>query len=173
MAQTHGDTNLPEIAEVVLAVVWPSLGATRAGRLIGRAASLPCGWGVFALGSLLLVLWLPLALAVFFWLRMPYLCRRYMLTTRRVVVVRGLRKTFQHGIALDQFDQIDIEVLPGQQWLRCGELIFRRGQDTLLRLSGVPHPHVFRRSCLNAQQVILATARATQQRQTAAEHARG
>jgi len=157
--------------EVVILAVRPSIGATRLGRLVGQAASLSNGWGVFTLGNLLAVLLMPVALALFFWLRLPGVCRRYMLTTRRAVIGRGLRNVCQQSIALEEFDQIGIDVLPGQQWLRCGEVIFRRGQTELLRFSGVPSPEVFRRNCLRVQQAILAVARTTQQQQALSGHA--
>jgi hypothetical protein len=157
--------------EVVILAVRPSIGATRLGRLVGQAASLSNGWGIFTLGNLLAVLLMPAALALFFWLRLPGVCRRYMLTTRRAVIVRGLRNVCRQSIALEEFDQIDVVMLPGQQWLRCGEVIFRRGQAEILRFSGVPCPNVFRRNCLRVQQAILATARAKQQQQAFAGHA--
>jgi len=159
-----------EIEEVVILTIRPSIGATRLGRLVGQAASLSNGWGVLTVGNLLAVLLMPVALALFFWLRLPGLCRRYMLTTRRAVIGRGLRNVCQQSIAMDEFDQIDVEVLPGQQWLRCGEVIFRRGHRQLLRFSGVPCPEVFRRNCLTVQQAILAAARAKQQQQALAGH---
>ncbi|MCD4728242.1 MAG: PH domain-containing protein, partial [Pirellulales bacterium] len=68
----------PEVTEVTCKVVWPTIGATRAGRLVGRLAAVRFGVGeFFTLGKLLAVASIPLSLAVFAWQLMPFVCRRY------------------------------------------------------------------------------------------------
>lgn len=116
---------------------------------------------MFRLGNLLALLTLPVSLAVFFWQLMPRVAQRYALTSHRVVICRGLRAVVSHSIRLDQFDAIDVEVLPGQEWLRCGELVFRRQGAEVFRLSGVPHPEAFRQTCWKARRALLAFASAT------------
>ena len=56
---------------------------------------------------------------------------------------------------LDGFDAIDIELLPGQDWLHAGELVFRRDGSEVFRLSGVSRPEVFRQVCLKARRALL------------------
>src|SRR3990172_4778113 len=114
-----------ELAEVTCKVVWPTIGATRAGRLVGRLAAVRLGWGeFFTLGKLLAVATIPLSLAVFCWQLMPYVCRRYTLSNRRIIIRKGLMAVDGRWISLDDFDSIDIEVLPGQDWLHAGDLVF-------------------------------------------------
>ena len=117
-----------ELAEVTCKVVWPTIGATRAGRLVGRLAAMRLGLGeFFTLGKLLAVATIPLSLAVFGWQLMPCVCRRYTLTNRRIIIRKGLMGVDGRWISLDEFDSIDIEVLPGQEWLHAGDLVFRHG----------------------------------------------
>jgi hypothetical protein len=145
-----------ELAEVTCKVVWPTIGATRAGRLVGRLAAVRLGWGeFFTLGKLLAVATIPLSLAVFCWQLMPYVCRRYTLTNRRIIVRKGLMPMDQRWIELDDFETIDVEVLPGQGWLHAGDLIFRRGGNEVLRLQGVSRPEVFRHVCLTVRNAFV------------------
>jgi hypothetical protein len=77
--------------------------------------------------------------------------RRYTLTNRRVVIQRGLRTVEESWVELDRFDSIEVEVLPGQEWYKAGNLLFRRGQIETFRLDGISRPETFRQTCLKAQ----------------------
>jgi hypothetical protein len=144
-----------EIAEVSCKVVWPTIGATQAGRLVGQLAAVRTGWGeLFSLGRLLAVATIPLSLAVFFWQLMPYVCRRYTLSNRRIIIRKGLMPVDERWIGLDEFDRLEVEVLPGQQWLHAGELVFYCAGSEVFRLSGVSRPEVLRHVCLTAQNAL-------------------
>jgi hypothetical protein len=86
---------------------------------------------------------------------MPFVCRRYTLTNRRIIIRRGLRTIDGPWISLDEFESIRIEILPGQKWLRAGDLVFLRGGVQVLRLPGVSHPEAFRQICLTAQTALI------------------
>ncbi len=146
-----------ELTEVPCKVVWPTIGATSLGRLVGRLASVRLGWGeFFTLGKLLALATLPLSLAVFGWQLTPYGCRRYMLTNRRIIIRKGLMAVDQRWISFDDFDTIDIEVLPGQEWLHAGDLVCRHGDVEVLRLAGIPRPEAVRQVCLNMRSALLS-----------------
>jgi hypothetical protein len=146
-----------ELTEVPCKVVWPTIGATALGRLVGRLSAIRLGWGeLFTLGKLLAVATLPLTLLVYFWQLTPYGCRRYMLTNRRIIVRKGLMAVDQRWIGFEEFDAIDIEVLPGQEWLHAGDLVLRRGGVEVLRLAGVPRPESVRQVCLNMRSALLS-----------------
>ncbi|MBN2024896.1 MAG: PH domain-containing protein [Pirellulales bacterium] len=146
--------------ETTIAVRWPTIAATSAGRWVGRLAAWPLGVGrVFTLGTLAATLTIPVSLAIFCWQLMPYVCRRYRLTDRRIIVEKGLSAVEGESIGLDAFDAIDVDVLPGQAWLRAGDLVFRRGSAEVFRLAGVPHPAPFRHACLAAQQSLTLIGR--------------
>ena len=155
-----------ELAEVTCKVVWPTIGATRAGRLVGRLAAVRVGLGqFFTLGKLLAAACIPLSVAVFGWQLMPCVCRRYALTNRRIIIRKGLMGIDGRWINYDDFDSIAIEVLPGQDWLHAGDVVFRRGELEVLRLAGVSRPEVFRQVCLTGQTALLSV-RTIVQRQT-------
>ena len=153
-----------DLAEVTCKVVWPTIGATRAGRLVGRLADVRLGFGqFFTLGKLLALATIPVSLAVFCWQLMPYVCRRYALTNRRIIIRKGLMPVDEHWVNLDEFEAIDVEVLPGQQWLHAGNLIFRHGGQEVLRLSGVSRPEIFRHVCQTSRDALLSVRNVVQQ----------
>jgi hypothetical protein len=146
-----------ELTEVTCKVVWPTIGATRAGRFVGQMAAVSLGWGeFFTLGKLLVLATIPISLAVFGWQLMPRVCRRYALSNRRIIIRRGLMPVDERWISLDEFDTVDVEILPGQQWLHAGEIVFKRGGCEVLRLSGVSRPEVFQHVCQTAQSALLS-----------------
>jgi len=144
-----------DLAEVPCKIVWPTIGATAAGRLVGRLSDVRFGIGqFFTLGKLLALATIPISATVFFWQLMPYVCRRYVLSNRRIVVRKGLMPADERWIALDEFDAIDIDILPGQQWLHAGDLVFRRGGREIFRLPGVSRPEIFRHTCQTVQTAL-------------------
>src|SRR3972149_1069936 len=102
MKQAIAGVAAPESEEVTAMVVWPSIAATPAGRLVGRLAAVGVGVGrFFTLGKLLAVAFIPLALAAFAWKLMPFVARRYRLTNRRIVIQKGLSAVDERSIGLD------------------------------------------------------------------------
>ncbi len=140
-----------ETREVTIMTVFPTLGATASGRLMGRLCEVRTGFGFFNLGKLFALLLIPFAIGLFFFMLMPFVIRRYRLTNRRIVVQRGLTAVDERWVDFDRFDAIDVEVLPGQEWFPAGDLVFRRGNIETFRLAGVSRPETFRRTCLSAR----------------------
>jgi hypothetical protein len=97
---------------------------------------------------------IPLSLAVFFWQLLPFVARRYRVTDRRIVVQKGLGAVEERSLRLDQFDTVEVQILPGQEWLRTGELVFGRAGQEVFRLQGVPSPEPFRRMCQEVQSAL-------------------
>jgi hypothetical protein len=154
----------PDLDEVDSMTIWPTIGAHPLGRLIGRLCANKIGVGeFFTLGKVWTLVTIPLSLVVFFWQLMPYICRRYTLSNRRIIIRRGLQPLDAKWVDLDGFDTITIEVLPGQEWLHSGELIFKRGGSKVLHLSGVSRPAVFRHVCLDAQKVFLCVRKVVEE----------
>ena len=152
-------------AERISKVVWPTIGAFGCGRLVGQLSAVRVGVGrVFTLGNLFALATIPVSLCVFAWQLMPGIMRRYCLTNRRIVVLKGLTRVDERSIGLDEFDAIDIRVLPGHDWLRTGEMIFLRDGQEAFRLAGVPRPHTFREICLKQQTSLLAVRNVVRQR---------
>jgi hypothetical protein len=144
-----------ETREVTVMTVFPTLGATPAGRLIGQLCGVKAGFGFFNLGKVFAVLLIPAAIGLFVVSLLPGVIRRYRLTNRRVVVQKGLRAIDERWVDFDRFDTINIEVLPGQEWFPAGDLVFMRGPIETFRLLGVSRPETFRRTCLSARRGYL------------------
>lgn len=144
-----------EVREVTIMTVFPTLGATAPGRLIGRLCSIQVGYSIFTLGNIFAVLLIPVAIGLFAAMLLPFAIERYKLTNRRVIVQRGLQAVDERWVDFDRFDTIEVEVLPGQEWYPAGDLIFRKGAVETFRLAGVSRPETFRHTCLSARRGYL------------------
>lgn len=142
----------PELTEATVMIVYPSLASMGIGRFLGQQYLIRVGVGVFTLGNLIALASIPLVVPLFFWMINPITGRRYRLTNRRLIIERGVQGIPEQWVELDRFDNIEVDVLPGQQWYPAGNLIFRKGQIETFRLLGVKRPETFR-------QTILKTAR--------------
>ena len=177
MKQAIAGVAPPELEEVTVMAVWPSISALAGGRAWGRLYGIDAGrglmpWGLTA-GKLIAFASIPLVLPAYFLLRLPGaglpgtklwwsnpLCRHYRLTNRRLVIEHPLGGEEVRSIALDDFDTVEVVVLPGQRWYSSGELIFRKGQIETFRLSGVPRPETFRQTCLKARNGFVGVSKA-------------
>jgi hypothetical protein len=147
---------MPEVRERKVMTVWPGIGAFGPGRWVGQMAGVRLGYGFFTFGKVLAVAMIPIALAVYAWRLLPGVCRRYTLTSRRVMVQLGLSAKDGPSLDLHGFDVIEVVVLPGQDFLHSGDLAFKREGKEVFRLHGVSRPGVFRRVCLKARNAIPA-----------------
>ena len=163
----------PTLEEVTIMTVWPSVAATGYGRWWGRRYANQIGVRLFGipltLGHLVALLSVPLILPIYFHMlvpRLPFIvfgkvnrsCRRYRLTNRQVLIEPGLGGPAIESVALDRFDDIQIEVVPGQAWYYAGDLRLCLGQTEILRLPGVPRPETFRRACLKVRGAYVSVA---------------
>jgi hypothetical protein len=179
----------PESGEVTIMNVWPSVSALNGGRFWGRLYANRSGFtlaGVpITVGRIIALLSIPLVLPIYFLMLLPcfiYLpvkvgryrriyfsnpwALRYRLTNRRVIVER-LSGEEDASVSLDNFDNIEVVVLPGQEWYPAGELIFRKGTVETFRLSGVPRPETFRQTCLKAQRSHASVKKAVERQPVA------
>lgn len=152
--------------ETLITTTWPTIGATTIGRWVGQLSGMRFGWGFFRLGKIWAVATIPVSLTVFFWQLMPWICRRYTLTNQRAIIQLGLSATNGPAVGLNDFDEIAVEILPGQAWLHAGDLVFRSQGKEVLRFAGVVRPEIFRQTCLKAQAATLI-GRPLPQRSTA------
>lgn len=150
---------VPNPPERILARFWPSIGTCRLGRAIGRWSEI--SWHrspALPVGLLLALLVVPLAFGVYFWIRLPGRYRRYLLTDRRITILQGFAGKIQEAIGWEEFDEIRLEILPGQRGLRCGDVVFIRAGQSVLCLRSVPLPETFQALCLRIQRTLLAVA---------------
>jgi len=154
MNKTENAPTTPERESKVM-TVWPGIGSMAIGRGVGQLAGNRLGYGFFTLGKILALVTIPVSLAVYFWRLMPWICRRYTLTNRRLIIQLGLTAKDGPSIGLDEFDAIEVAILAGQDWLHAGELVFKRNGKEVFRLSGVSRPAAFRQVCLKARNALI------------------
>ena len=170
MEETVADKLPKNLEERELTTIWPTIGAYALGRVVGQLGAIPLGLGPLTVGNLLALLTIPITLAIYGWQLMPYVCRRYTLTDRQILIQRGLAKLHtEEAIALDEFDSIEINVLPGQAWLHSGDLVFKHQNQPVLRLRSVLRPEIFRHTCLTARETLVQFNEIIQQQAAAAE----
>ncbi|SVE39387.1 uncharacterized protein METZ01_LOCUS492241 [marine metagenome] len=158
-----------QLDEVTTMAVWPTITGPpfrTLGCLLGRLYSINIGIGpILTIGNLFALLSIPLVLFLFVHTLVPGLCHRYRLTNRRVIVERKRLSwtadwAEEAAVSLDKFDEIDIQVVPGQHWFPAGDLIFRDGKTERLQLLGVSRPETFRQTCLKSGQSHVGVKRA-------------
>jgi hypothetical protein len=147
----------PELGEVTIMIVWPSIAASPAGCFVGRLCGMKAGFGkFFTVGKLNALLCIPIAVTLFALSLSPWDARRYKLTNRRIVVLKRPQGVEVESVPLDGFDSIEVRVREGQEWYPAGDLIFRKGPVEVLTLPGVPRPETFRQTCLKAHLAYVA-----------------
>jgi hypothetical protein len=152
MTQAITGVSPPAAKETTVMITWPSLGGSALGQTLGGFYSIRAGFGnILTIGNLIALASIPLALPLFFLNILPWSCRRYRITNRRIVVEKGLIAKVDKEVSLDNFDAVAIEVLSGQAWYPCGNLIFSKNKIETFRLDGVRDAESFRQACLKTQ----------------------
>lgn len=169
MTQAIAGVAPPDVSEVTVMEVWPSIAKFSLGRVLGQMFAMNAGIYVFTVGNLLALVTIPLSLALYFYRLKPSFFGLhlhgglYRLTNRRVMALRNEVVfhdrfpfvKFKFGVPtkavdLDRFDSIEIEELPGHRWFAAGDLVFRRQGVETFRLEGVSRPEPFRHTCLKS-----------------------
>jgi hypothetical protein len=154
----------PDVAEAVVMQVWPSISASAPGRLLGNLYQVP-----FLLRVPIVLVTLPLVILLY---ALPqHRLVRYTLTTRRILIQKGIRPQPRQDLALDELDEVRVSVRPGQGFFRAGDLeLIKEGQVALL-LPGVQCPETFRRNILatrDAYKRVMQVQRAKQEEKPSA-----
>lgn len=166
MKQAIAGISPPEQEEVDIMTVWPSVACRGLGRRLGTLYQIrfPDVY-IFRLGNLLALLLIPVSLALYFSRILPFVGQRYTLTNRRIVVRTGLTGAEKSGatsISLDEFDDIRITCLPGDDWYDSGNLEFYRQDTKVGQLLGVSRPEAFRSTCMKARSGFVGVQAALQ-----------
>jgi hypothetical protein len=158
-----------QLGEVTVMTVWPSLSATKFGRIWGRLFAIDAGFRLFGVpltvGRLFALLSIPFMVGLYFAMRLPIpglknpLSWHYRLTNRRVVMEHPFGGEIK-AVSLDRFDAIDVVVQRGQVWFKAGDLVFRQGATETFRIWGVPRPETFRQTCLKAHMSFVGVQQA-------------
>lgn len=157
----------PDVAEAVVMQVWPSISASAPGRLLGNLYQMP-----FLLRVPIVLVTLPIVLLLYALPRHRLV--RYTLTTRRVIVQKGIRPQPRQDLALDELEGVRVAVRPGQAFFRAGDLELIKDGQVALVLPGIQCPETFRRNILatrDAYKRVMQVQRAKQDEPSAAMNA--
>jgi hypothetical protein len=139
--------------ETIIESVFPSIAASGLGQMIGRICdSIPLKINGIKLSYLLFA---PLLapLGAIGYLKFKVFDPQYVLTNRALQVRSAQGNRMISQVALNDIDNIAIDVLPGQEFFKAGDMqVLNSRQETILRLQGVPRPERFRQVVLDARE---------------------
>jgi hypothetical protein len=130
----------PQLGEAMIREAFPSVAqsglSALAAKLMRTVVLAPLGWLLLA----------PLFLKSI----APFVCTRYTLTNRRLMIRRGLKPHPVKEIALADIDEVRLVPESYNTFYRCGTLeVLAKGQ-VALTLPAVPEPEGFRHAVVNA-----------------------
>ncbi len=132
----------PELGEAIVREVRPTVLASSTGvpklarQLMRTIVLAPLGW---------------LLLAPLFALKiMPFVCRRYTLTNRRLMVQKGLKPSPVEAVELREIDDVRVVEDTRDEFYHSASLEILSGGKVALTLPGVPEPEGFRWAIRNA-----------------------
>jgi hypothetical protein len=131
--------------ETIVEELYPSIAATAIGDFMHRLLdSIPTRvWGLKISNVLFGPLVAPLAVLVYFWMKV--FGARYVLTNRAVKIVRALGYQLYESVPLTQIASISVDPDSIQTFYQTGDIrLTGSGGQTLMLLRGVPRPERFR-----------------------------
>jgi hypothetical protein len=131
----------PQNAEARIRMAWPSVQAFPAVAHLGRRLTLSIFLAPLA--------WLLMA-PFYFRKILPFLATRYMLTNRRLMIMRGLKPTMAQEVSLADIDDVKIVKDGNSTFFRAANIEIVSGDKVVLTLRGVPGPEAFREAVRNA-----------------------
>jgi hypothetical protein len=132
----------PQLAEARIREEWPTvLGispglATLGRKLVQTVVLLPLG----------LLLLAPLFLKKIG----PFVCRRYTLTNRRLMIQKGLKPAPVEEVPLSAIDDVRLDAAGVDPFYVSGTLEVLSAGKVIMTLPGTPEPEGFRQAILNA-----------------------
>jgi hypothetical protein len=131
----------PQLAEVQIRDLWPSVTAFAGPAAIGKKLMqsiflAPLGW----------FLLLPLYFAKI----MPFIAKRFRLTNRRLMICRGLMAKPTRQIELSRIDDVRLVESSYDTFYRAGTLEIISGGQVAMKLEACPFPDSFRIAILSA-----------------------
>ncbi|MGH7173292.1 MAG: PH domain-containing protein [Gemmataceae bacterium] len=134
----------PQLAETMIREVWPTVRNVSAA-VAGLSATLMRSMFLAPLGWMFNILLFGRKFA-------PFLCQRYTLTNRRLMVQRGWKPAPVQEVALADIDEVRLLADSYDAFYRSGDLQVLSGDKEVLKLVGVPEPESFRLAIVNAVQ---------------------
>jgi len=132
----------PQLGEGRIREAWPSLlGVAPGAALLGK--KLVQSWVLTPVGWLVLAPLFALKLA-------PFVCKRYTLTNRRLMIRKGLRPAPVSEVPLEQIDDVRLDPAKVDPFFVSGTLEVISNGQVVMTLPGVPEPEGFRHAVINA-----------------------
>lgn len=142
----------PQLGEALIREAWPTVaGLSPALASLGKSLT-----RTFILAPLGFLLLLPLFALKF----APFICRRYTLTNRRLMIQRGLKPAPAEQVALADIEDIRFDPKAVDPFFISGTLEILSKGRVVLTLPGVPEPEGFRQTILNARSAWVPSAHA-------------
>ena len=139
--------------EAEIMTVYPSIAAYGLGRILGSIYEcVPLRIMGVKLSNLLFVLpTAPIPALLYFMQKATG--QKYVLTNRSFQIWHALGSRKITQVALSDITDVIIRIQPGQEFYKAGDLILvgGKGNDELMTLAGVPYPHIFRQTILEAR----------------------
>jgi hypothetical protein len=132
----------PELGEAMIREAFPAVvdrmgWLARAGKgLVRTVFAAPFGFALLAIPFLLKFA--------------PFICKRYTLTNKRLMVRRGWKPKPRQEIPLADIDEVRYDPTSADSYFRSGTLEVLGKGEVRLRLTNVPEPEGFRQAVLNA-----------------------
>ena len=133
----------PQTREALVREAWPTVAGFNPG-LAALAKKLMQTYILAPVGFLVLLPLFMLKLA-------PFLCRRYTLTNRRLMIQRGFKPAPTHQVALADIDEVRFEPNDVDAFYVSGTLAIVSKGQVVLTLPGVPEPEGFRQTIISAR----------------------
>jgi hypothetical protein len=144
----------PPARQAITGLMPPSLGEARirvAFAALPGVAAAPAGLAKMLTRTYVLAPLAWLIQAPLFGLKFaPFVCKRYTLTNRRLMIQRGWKPEAVQEVPLTEIDEVRIGPGGVDTFYLSGDLeVIARGQ-VVMRLPGVPEPEGFRQAVMNS-----------------------
>lgn len=141
-------------SEAEIMTIYPSVACFGLARFLARALYeiLPLKINGVKLSYILFVLpTFPLPLLMYVWLKV--FGQKYTLTNRSVQKWKSLGSHKVTQVSLTDITAVEIRELPGQKFYKAADLVLIGGKsnDELMTIAGVPYPHIFKQTILEAR----------------------
>ena len=147
-----------QVERTVIAV-WPSIAATRTGRMIGAlieaAPKLRLPLLKFNLALAPSLLLAPMAALIY--LQLKFVGRRYTVTSKRVLIQGSLTRRLFAEVPLENIAEVAVAPYQdGQEFYKSADIVLQgdSGQE-LLRMEAVTRPGVFRQNILESRDALV------------------
>lgn len=147
-------------SEAEIMTIYPSVASMGLARILGGLYEiLPLKIFGVKLSYLLFVLpTAPFAILMYGWLKV--FGPRFTLTNRSLQKWKSLGSHKISQVALTDITGIEVRQLAGQKFYKAGDLVLTggKGGDELMTISGVPYPHIFKQTIIEARDARQMTA---------------